>query len=280
MRLTQAYPSMASAACLLVALAGCGGGSSGGNGGDTPVQAVKVSFQSGSLTLGGYLWKPPGAGPFPTVVYNHGSEQQPGSKPAVGQFFASRGYVLFVPHRRGHGLSQAAGTWIQDIIAAAPSSQQAQVRVDQLLLQVDDVAAAVAYMQQQSFVDTTKMAVAGCSYGGIETVFTAERSLGLKSAVDFAGAAQTWAGDTPMQTRMTTAVDNATVPIFFLQAQNDYNTQPTQVLSAEMQSLSKPHQAKIYPPYGTTPDDGHAGFCFNGTSVWGDDVANFIASNQ
>jgi carboxymethylenebutenolidase len=278
MRLILAHRAIASAGCLLVALAGCGG--EGGSGGNTQAQPVQVSFPSGSLTLGGFLWKPSGPGPFPMVVYNHGSEQQPGSKPAVGQFFSSRGYVLFVPHRRGQGLSQAAGPWIQDVINAAPPNQQAQVRVDQLLLQVDDVAAAVAYMKLQAFVDTAKMAVAGCSYGGIETVFTAERSLGLRSAVDFAGAAQTWATDPPLQARMTTSVDNATVPIFFLQAANDYNTQPTQVLSAEMQSVNKPHQAKIYPPYGTTPDDGHAGFCFDGTAVWGDDVANFIASNQ
>jgi carboxymethylenebutenolidase len=277
MRLIPAYRTVASAGCLLVALAGCGGG---GGGGDSSAQPMQVSFPSGSLTLGGFLWMPSGTGLFPTVVYNHGSEQLPGSKPAVGQFFSSRGYVLFVPHRRGQGLSQAAGPYIQDVINAAPASQQAQVRVDQLLLQVDDVAAAVAYMKQQAFVDTAKMSVAGCSYGGIETVFTAERSLGLKSAVDFAGAAQTWAGDTPMQTRMLTAVDNATVPIFFLQAANDYDTTPTTALSAEMQNVNKPYQAKIYPAYGTTPDDGHAGFCFNGTAVWGDDVANFIASNQ
>src|SRR5262252_3502673 len=192
--LTPAYRTIATAGCLLFALAGCGGGG-GASGGDGQAQPAQVTFPSGTLTLGGFLWKPAGAGPFPTVVYNHGSEQLPGSKPAIGQFFANRGYVLFVPHRRGQGLSQGAGPWIQDVIAAAPSSQQDQVRVDQLLLQVDDVAAAVAYMKLQSFVDTAKMSVVGCSYGGIETVFTAERSLGLKSAVDFAGAAQTWAGD-------------------------------------------------------------------------------------
>src|SRR5262252_4851864 len=130
MRLVPGQRAMA-CGCLLFTLVGCGGG--GGSSGDTQAQAVQVSFPSGSLTLGGFLWKPAGAGPFPTVIYNHGSEQLPGSKPAVGQFFASRGYVLFVPHRRGQGLSQAAGPWIQDIINAAPASQQAQVRVDQLL---------------------------------------------------------------------------------------------------------------------------------------------------
>ena len=32
-----------------------------------------VSFPSGELTLQGVLYKPAGPGPFPAVVYNHGS---------------------------------------------------------------------------------------------------------------------------------------------------------------------------------------------------------------
>jgi carboxymethylenebutenolidase len=32
-----------------------------------------VSFRSGAITLQGTLYKPEGKGPFPAVVYNHGS---------------------------------------------------------------------------------------------------------------------------------------------------------------------------------------------------------------
>ena len=32
-----------------------------------------VTFRSGELTLHGVLYRPEGAGPFPAVVYNHGS---------------------------------------------------------------------------------------------------------------------------------------------------------------------------------------------------------------
>src|SRR6266852_6224362 len=35
--------------------------------------ADQVVFRSGDLTLYGELYKPGGAGPFPAVVYNHGS---------------------------------------------------------------------------------------------------------------------------------------------------------------------------------------------------------------
>jgi dipeptidyl aminopeptidase/acylaminoacyl peptidase len=68
----------------------------------------EVKFPSAKLALHGVLYKPEGNGPFPAILYNHGSEKDPGSKPALGVFFSSRGYVFFVPHRRGHGRSPAS----------------------------------------------------------------------------------------------------------------------------------------------------------------------------
>jgi dienelactone hydrolase len=32
-----------------------------------------IEFPSGKLRLKGYLWKPVGTGPFPAVLFNHGS---------------------------------------------------------------------------------------------------------------------------------------------------------------------------------------------------------------
>src|SRR5690349_24322443 len=36
-----------------------------------------VTYTSGSLTLHGFLYRPPGPGPFPAIVFNHGSEPLP-----------------------------------------------------------------------------------------------------------------------------------------------------------------------------------------------------------
>src|SRR5215467_15305168 len=65
----------------------------------------EVTFPSGKLVLHGFLYRPLGNGPFPAILYNHGSEEKPGTKPALGKFFSSKGYVFFVPHRRGQGRS-------------------------------------------------------------------------------------------------------------------------------------------------------------------------------
>jgi hypothetical protein len=51
----------------------------------------EVTFPCGKLALHGFLYRPQGNGPFPVILYNHGSEQNPGSKPALGRFFASKG---------------------------------------------------------------------------------------------------------------------------------------------------------------------------------------------
>jgi dipeptidyl aminopeptidase/acylaminoacyl peptidase len=64
----------------------------------------QVSFPSGNVTLRGTLCKPPGEGPFPALIYSHGSA--PGKLndlafEQLGPLFAERGWVFFAPYRRG-----------------------------------------------------------------------------------------------------------------------------------------------------------------------------------
>jgi dipeptidyl aminopeptidase/acylaminoacyl peptidase len=62
------------------------------------------------MTLQGWIYKPAGKGPFPAVLYNHGSDKAPGWFPTLGKYWTSKGYVFFVPHRRGHGRSPGSGS--------------------------------------------------------------------------------------------------------------------------------------------------------------------------
>jgi hypothetical protein len=51
-----------------------------------------VTFPSGKLTLHGVLHKPDGPGPFPAVVYNHGSGRNYARQfAALGPLYASHG---------------------------------------------------------------------------------------------------------------------------------------------------------------------------------------------
>jgi hypothetical protein len=81
-----------------------------------------VTFPSGEITLHGVVYRPEGRGPFPAVVYNHGSAAGMLRREvfeAFGPVFASHGWVFFGPYRRGQGLSTSAGPYIGDQIAAA-----------------------------------------------------------------------------------------------------------------------------------------------------------------
>ncbi len=77
-----------------------------------------VTFQSSNIALHGLLYKPVGTGPFPAVLYNHGSA--PGmlsneAFEAIAPLYISRGWVFFASYRRGQGLSASAGPYILEV---------------------------------------------------------------------------------------------------------------------------------------------------------------------
>src|SRR6202043_1587608 len=235
--------------------------------------AETVTFPSGEITLHGVLYKPEATGPFPAVIYNHGSAPGMMSKEAfaaLGPVFASHGWVFFGPYRRGQGLSASAGPYIGDQIDTAEKNGGLSAGAAEMvrLLETDhlnDQLAALAWLRKQVFVQPDRIAVAGNSFGGIETVLGAERG-NYCAAIDSAGGAPSWAQAPDLQSHMARAVRNANAPIFFFQAANDYDLSPSKTLSAVMKDARKTYEVKIYPPYGNSPQDGHT-FGYFGSAV-------------
>jgi len=235
-----------------------------------PANAKLVSFLSSHGTLHGFLYMPEGKGPFPAVLWNHGSEKRPGWQPELASFYNSHGFVFFLPHRWGQGRSP--GPYIMDEIhsgvspAAAAQTQQAAN---------EDVVAAMNWLKTQPAVDANRIVVSGCSFGGIQTLLIAEKGLGARAFIAFAPAAQSW-GNGALDQMLEEAVEHAKAPVFILQAKNDYSIRPTEVLG----KIAKAHggQAKIYPEFGRTAQEGHWGFATTsaGIAVWGGDVLQFI----
>ena len=81
-----------------------------------------VMVVSGGLTLRALLWRPRGSGPFPAVMFNHGSYTNRDSlepdQSALGPVFAGHGYVFLFLFRRGVGLSADQGTADGDLMAS------------------------------------------------------------------------------------------------------------------------------------------------------------------
>jgi len=236
-----------------------------------PANAKLVSFSWSGGTLHGFLYVPEGKGPFPAVLWNHGSERRPGWQPELASFYNSHGFVFFLPHRRGQGKS--TGPYIMDEIRAGGASVagQAQQAANQ------DVVAALEWLKAQPEVDASRIVVSGCSFGGIQTLLTAEKGLGARAFIAFAPAAQSW-GNGTLDQILEYAVEHAKAPVFILQAKNDYSTQPTEVLGR----IAKSHggQAKIYPGFGKAAQEAHWAFATTsaGISVWDKDVLQFIES--
>jgi proline iminopeptidase len=228
----------------------------------------RVTYTNGPLTLVGYVYHPDGRGPFPTVIWNHGSEHDPGRGPqfdSVAAIFVPAGYAVFAPMRRGHSDSQ--GQWIQDTIHATVS-RQGMPAAERLMVrlmgteQLDDQLAGLAYARTLPFVDANRVVVAGCSYGGIETLLAAERGAGLKAAFSISPAALSWQGHTVLQHRLIDAVRKIDMPVLLIQPPRDASLEPARVLGeAAKKAGRRSFTAKVYPP--TMPEAQQA-HCFGG----------------
>jgi carboxymethylenebutenolidase len=97
--------------CLLLSLL-----ASAASGQPSPTSAPQiVQISSSNLHLKAFLWKPAGAGPFPAVLFNHGSGEGDAAHTAGMQIteaaerltpiFLKHGYAFLYLFRRGQGLS-------------------------------------------------------------------------------------------------------------------------------------------------------------------------------
>jgi len=247
-----------------------------------PIIKQQVSFRSNDLALIGYLFKPEGAGPFPAVLWNHGSERAPGRTQqfdSVAAIFMRAGYVLFAPVRRGHEGSE--GPYIVDETNRALETRGREER-NRLVVrkleteQLDDQLAGLAYLRRLPFVDASRIVVAGCSYGGILTLLGAERGAGYRAALSISPAALSWEGNPLLRQRLLKAVAKIEIPVMLLQPPKDASLEPSRVLGAEFKRLGKKYSGKVYPPEGPEDQQGH---CFGGAKgmhIWAEDALAFF----
>jgi dienelactone hydrolase len=232
-----------------------------------------VFYSSGKLRIEAYLYKPQGSGPFPVVIYNHGSREglEHNSVPFqyIGTMLVRAGYVALVPERRGYGRSddQPRGGGYD--------------RAGDLQAETDDVLAAVDYLRTLPFVDTDRMGIMGWSYGGIVTMLAISRSNAFTAAVNQAGGALTWFGDANVRVAVTKAAEQATTPTLFMVAKNDRTTSSVVTPAEIFERRGLPHRLVIYDAFTPSRDGiigapGHSIFSMLGVRVWEHDVVEFL----
>jgi dienelactone hydrolase len=168
---------------------------------------------------------------------------------ALGRVFVRHGWVFFGPYRRGQGLSAQAGPYIGEEIdkAKRTGGVTAGAAVMVRLLEtdhLDDQVAGRRWLRTQSFVDPKRIAVAGNSFGGIETVLGAG---GRATALPLIPPEhRSWTLAPALQKAAARAVQNPKAPILFFQA-GETGTWNQRALSKAMQDVGKAFRGKIYP---------------------------------
>lgn len=143
----------------------------------------------------------PGAkGPFPAVVFNHGSTGR-GENTAVysrtvapaimANYFVERGWMALFPQRRGRGKS--GGAYGEGL---APDGSGYSCDVDIAMAgfarAIDDIDAVVDHLRGRPDIDPEQLVIAGVSRGGILAIAHAGMRPGtFRGAINFNGG---WLG--------------------------------------------------------------------------------------
>jgi carboxymethylenebutenolidase len=260
-----------------------------------PPEPQTVEIQSGGLRLKGFLWKPQGPGPFPAVVFNHGRSDAPQQHTAqlaltleraaevLGPVFVRHGFVFLFPFRRGEGPSAGQGQFIGDLLQQEETAKGAEGRrhLQMVLMTTDhlqDARAALSLLRMLPYVDGSRIAVAGHSFGGQLTLLEASRDSAIRAAVTFGAAAGSWEGSPEVRDLLLEVVPRLAMPVMLIQAANDYSLAPGEAMDQTLSRLSKSHVRKVYPAFGQTQVDGHNFFYYD-VARWEQDVFAFLDAN-
>ena len=140
----------------------------------SPLMAPQtVEIPSGNLRLKAFLWNPAGRGPFPAVLFNHGSGGADAAQTAgmpiteaaerLAPLFVKHGYAFLYLFRRGQGLSADQAPFMQDVLQREEVAKGKDARQHlQFILstteQLDDVIAALSFLKGVPGVDSRRIA--------------------------------------------------------------------------------------------------------------------------
>jgi carboxymethylenebutenolidase len=243
-----------------------------------PLVPREQIFESHGLRLKGYLYLPPGEGPFPCLVFNHGSTINQGTddvcRPGTAHPLLGWNLAVFMPHRRGYGNSPGM-PWKEEVNAAHGTPDYDRRLVMRLDGEADDVVAAFHHLLTVPEIRTDRIGVMGSSFGGVMTLLSAAREPRFRCAVEFAGAAMNWEVAPRLREYLLGETARLTQPIFFAQAENDFSIRPTLELADAAKKAGKVVHHRIYPAFGLTAMEGHL-LCGQGGQVWEEDVRWFL----
>ncbi|OBV39702.1 Dienelactone hydrolase [Janthinobacterium psychrotolerans] len=226
-----------------------------------------ASGDGGHESLETTVFRPPGAGPFPLLLMNHGKQPGPARRQPRERFiymateFVRRGYAVMLPMRAGYAGSSGS---YRDHGCDMAANAAGQAR---------DVRDALAYARRQSWVDASRIVLAGQSYGGLAALSLATQRLpGVRGVLNFAGGLRIDDGACDWQAALTQAFAAlgaaSQVPSLWLYGENDAYFAPPLVRRLYQAYTAAGGQAELL-AYGAFKRDAHLTLgSRDGVAVW------------
>ena len=254
---------------------------------------MPVEIDGEHVSLSTQIYRPVGKGPFPTLIFHHGSTYR-GTKPQqfamvfdpkpMAEWFVAHGWAVVLPSRRGRGGSDGVydeGFAEDRDFGYSCSPARSIPGADRALRDID---AATDLILKMTFVDATQVVVGGHSRGGILSIAHAGRNPDMyRGVLNFVGG---WVGEdcnhviyksAPYIDRLLMGRGTTTaLPMLWLYAENDsYCSEDYYRRNFEVFINAGGHAE--YRQY-TLPKrvDGHALVFF--PKVWGGAVEHYLAA--
>jgi dienelactone hydrolase len=236
-----------------------------------------VALDGATVQITTVTYKPPGEGPFPTLIFHHGSGsfERPYDPKTIGQWFVARGWAVISPSRRGRGGSGGGASHGEDVEGSLCQEAASREGADQALRDIDAVTST---LMAKSFVDRSRIAVGGQSRGGILSVAWSGKHPEVRAVVNFVGG---WMntrlcrlGSTINQSLFNRGVTRGQ-PSLWLYGDHDlfYSLQDTRAnFDAFLAAGGKAVWHDYKPPEGL---DGHQ--IFRVPDLWSADLEDYLA---
>ena len=245
----------------------------------------EVWYQNGNLHLEAYLYVPAGNGPFPVVIYNHGSrppgyERRYTPMTAVAQMLVADGYMVFEPTRRGYAKSDGLP------LGEAVGTSHGDAYVQRLWEEAGDILAAEKFLDTIRSADRQRVGMIGYSQGGTLSIFAASRAPGRFACIVDQAGGTSWDRSSQLRQALPAAAAKLHVPLLAMIAANDRTTASVRAVVDAAQKAHNTARLIIYPPYTPPAEErppgggalGHAIFRDHGIPIWQGDVRAFLAS--
>lgn len=165
------------------------------------ITMMPATIEGRSVRLATKIHKPAGDGPFPTLIFHHGSTGN-GRNPAIfdhffdpvplAQWFVQRGWVVALPSRRGRGGSEGHYDEGFHIPRESGYSCEPSLSLPGAERALRDIDGATDAILALPFVDRSRVVVGGQSRGGILAVAWAGRHPEkVRAVINFVGG---WMG--------------------------------------------------------------------------------------